>query len=137
MAGADMVNVALLSFDDLLTELRIRSFTLFRWGPTEDPAMLAGVYRWSAERQADVLLLRPDQSATAYRAPVFDDRDIFAPQTVLWEYHCENALWTLRALLTLPVAGDRQAPQVMYPARGKCAVPGDLPSPVVFRPLGR
>ncbi|OLF15221.1 hypothetical protein BU204_23100 [Actinophytocola xanthii] len=133
MVVANAVN---LTLDDLLRELRYRRWTLYRWGEAEDPALLAGVFRWCTARQVDVLLLRRNGSGNAYRAPLFRERDLFTPPTVLWEYYCESALWTLRAIMSLPAPSDPSAPMLMYPPCGECRLPGDLPTPTVIRPLG-
>jgi hypothetical protein len=124
-----------LPLDELLTELRIRRWTLYKFGPAHDLRLVAGVVRWPRAREVDVLLLRSDSSGSAWRAPSFHENELFRPPLVLWEYH-QDALWALRAILGLPAPHEMSAPIAMYKPHGECRIPDGLPSPTVVRPLG-
>lgn len=120
-----------MALDELLTELRLRRWTLFRWGEADDPALVAAVFKWNSS--ADVIILRRNRTATGYRVPTRDDTEILAPRIVSFQYH-GPPLWTLRAILALtePGPGDTYAEM---PHRD-CRIPAGLPKPVVIRPLG-
>ncbi|MBB5158060.1 hypothetical protein [Saccharopolyspora phatthalungensis] len=122
-----------LGLDGLLTELRRRQWTLIRWGPQDAPALLAAMFKW--ETCADVLILRNENHATAYRVPITGDSGVFNPQAVSYQYH-HSPLWTLRAILALPAPGNPGAPGMSErPKYPECAIPNDLPRPVMIRPL--
>lgn len=123
--------------DALLVELRHRGFTLYRWGPADNPALLAASFAWSANATLhdtvnDVVQLYPSGRALAYRAP--HDEELFDPTRVHWEYHAPTrcARWCLRALFKLP-APTRDMPT--HTPFGRCAPPDGLPSPLVMRLL--
>lgn len=117
--------------EELLTELRCRKWVLYVFGPHDGPDVVAAVFQWST--CADVLILRGEDDASAYRVPTFPDTDVFAPDFVSWQYHAPAA-WTLRAVLTLDPPGHPRAPMaVLRPAAG-CAVPIGLRRPVTIRP---
>lgn len=119
-----------MSLDELLTELRVRRWTLFRWGHEHDPALVAAVYKWNSS--ADVIILRRERTATGYRVPTRDDSEIFRPPMVSFQYH-GPPLWVLRAILTLDEPGPGEL-HVELPHRD-CRIPDGLPKPAVIRPL--
>ncbi|WP_019852983.1 hypothetical protein [Actinopolyspora mortivallis] len=122
-----------LELKDLLNELRRRKWTLIRWGPEHEPQLMAAMFRWQS--CADVLILRSEEQASGYRVPTLDDRGIFNPDHVSYQYHA-SPLWTLRAILGLPEPGQPGSPLALeYPVR-ECFVPEYLPRPVLVRPLG-
>ncbi|GAB3484412.1 hypothetical protein [Amycolatopsis cihanbeyliensis] len=121
-----------LGLDDLLTELRRRQWTLLRWGPPDAPRLLAAMLH--RETCADVLILRSEQDASAFRAPVWRGSDPLAPEKVSYQYHA-NALWTLRAILTLPAPGSPGAPVTIETPHPRCRIGDHLPRPVLIRPL--
>ena len=123
--------------DALLTELRHRGFTLYRWGPANDPALLAAVYEWPAQAPlrdsvTDVVQLYPSGRALAYRAPNGEEQ--FNPGRVHWEYHAPArcAKWCLTALFSLPEPRPAMPWHVPF---GQCSTPAGLPSPLVLRVL--
>lgn len=122
-----------LQTDELLHELRRREWTLVRWGHRERPILPAAMYQWPLA--TDVLILRSEDDASAYRVPAgpHDDR-IWNPQMVAYQFH-SSALWTLRAILTIEAPGQPGSPGVMERAATACALPEDLPRPVLVRPL--
>lgn len=121
----------LLSLDELLTELRLRQWTLFRWGRAEDPELVAAAYQWDA--YADAVLLRRDRTASGYRTPTRSDTEVFSPGLVTYQYH-GHPLWVVRAVLALPApaTGSGVHVETAHPA---CRVPANLPQPMVMRPL--
>jgi hypothetical protein len=78
------------------------------------PDVLAGVYQW--EGCADVVVIRDERHAHAYRTPTGPDTDVFVPTHVTWWYSGDKLVWTLRALLTLPEPGCPHAPTALTPA---------------------
>lgn len=86
------------------------------------PAVTAMVHQW--ETCADVLVLVDDQHAHAYRTPTADNTDVFTPTHLYWWYEA-NAVWTLRALLTLPKPGHQNAPDTLVPAPSAAGIPGN------------
>ncbi|WP_245976269.1 hypothetical protein [Amycolatopsis palatopharyngis] len=104
---------------ELLTELRSRKWVLYVFGPHDGPDLVAAVFQWPT--CADVLILRGEDEASAYRVPTFPGTDVFTPDFVSWQYHA-SAAWALRAVLTLDPPGHPRAPMaVLRPAAG-CVV---------------
>jgi hypothetical protein len=123
-----------LGLDDLLGELRRRRWTLVRWGEPDRPALLAAAFTWVA--YWDVLILRSEEQASGYRAPRAEGLEAFNPEMVVYQYH-QSPLWSLRAILALPVPGSPEAPtRLERPKHPECFISDDLPTPVVIRPLG-
>lgn len=118
---------------DMLDELRRRHWTLIIWGDKQSPELVAAMFQRASS--ADVLILRNRDDATAYRVPMRGEDSVFNPETVVYQYH-SSAWWTLRAILALPVPGETGAPAWCEAPVAKCMIPGDLPKPVVIRPLG-
>ncbi|GAB3494876.1 hypothetical protein GCM10027521_43670 [Amycolatopsis cihanbeyliensis] len=104
---------------------------LYVFGPKNAPEAVAHVFQW--DTCADVVILRGEDDATAYRVPTFPDTDVFAPELVSWHYHA-SAVWTLRAVLTIDRPGHPDAPMgVLRPVPG-CGVPMEIRRPVGIRP---
>ncbi len=121
--------------DFLIEELRRRHWVLYLWGPPDDPGHFAAAYPWPG-RDVDVLILREDGSGSAYRTVRFDERNMFRPEVVGWQYHHADAYRVFRAVYTLPEPGcpaARFQPEVPHE---RCLLPADLPAPAVVRPLG-
>lgn len=113
--------------DLLLTELRLRAWDLRFYGRDRSRlTAIVALLRWP--RFADVLVLRGEFSAVAYRAPA--DEDILSPLWVTWWYG-SSAMWTMRAVLTLepPATAGR-----LIPAPARCGIPPDERCPVTVRP---
>jgi hypothetical protein len=109
--------------DELLRELRRRRWVLYVFGPKDGPDAVAYVFQWSM--CPDVVILRGEDDASAYRVPTFPETDVFTPPLVSWQYHA-SAAWTLRAVLTIDPPGHPNAPTaVQRPAAG-CFVPMDI-----------
>lgn len=121
-----------LPLDDLLRELRLRGWTLYRWGPADDPSLVVAAHAW--ENYADVVILRPDETASGYRVPTDEDADSFRPAAVSFQYHSE-ALWVLRAMLSLDPPRHPGGPAVLQTPHKSCVLPDDLPQPLTIRPL--
>ena len=121
-----------LPLDELLTELRLRRWTLYRWGRADDPELVAATFDWGS--CADVLVLRRDETASGHRTLTFEGADPLRPAAVLFQYHAV-ALWTLRAMLALPPPGHPGAPADVQTPHRLCGVPDGLPRPLVIRPL--
>jgi hypothetical protein len=121
--------------DLLLTELRRRHWTLYLWGPRDDPEHFAAVFKWPGG-DVDVLILREDGSASAYRTIYFDETEMFRPDLVIWQRHYPSAYRTLREVFSLPepgAAGTRFEPEV---PDARCLLPANLPASLAIRPLG-
>lgn len=58
-----------LSLEDLFTELRRRKWTLYLFGRPDAPDLYAATFRWPT--CANVLIIRDEHGATAYRTPSF------------------------------------------------------------------
>ncbi|GAA0512178.1 hypothetical protein [Saccharopolyspora thermophila] len=117
--------------DELLVELRRRGGVLYVFGPKDGPEVLAHVYRWPS--CADVMILRGEDDATAYRVSTLAGTDVFTPVLVSWQYH-STAVWTLRAVLTLPPPGDVHAPIAVLRPDPQCFLPANLGRPITIRP---
>ncbi|HEU5471792.1 MAG TPA: hypothetical protein VFV67_14170 [Actinophytocola sp.] len=116
-----------------LTELRRRHWTLHLGGPDpRQPDWLAAHFAWPD--CADVLILRDEHTATAYRTPAAPDTDLLAPDWVTWVYS-HNPIWTLRAVLTLEPPGSPHEPCTLIPAPPACHIPAQGRRPVTIRPL--
>ncbi|MEV7551969.1 hypothetical protein AB0N89_20310 [Amycolatopsis sp. NPDC089917] len=123
-----------LSVDQLLEELRRRRWTLYFFGDPKAPHLIAAMFQW--EVCADVLILRGEEDATAYRVPTFrEDDDVFLPGIVSWQYHSDPE-WTLRAVLTIGVPGQADAPFALLRPDSLSKIPIELRRPVTIRPAG-
>jgi hypothetical protein len=91
-------------------EFRLQTVRAGRHGPT----VLAAVREWAGI--ADVLIMLDEASAIAFRTPTGSDTDAFNPTHVMWSYS-SHPLWTLRALLTLPLPTHQDAPTALREAR--------------------
>jgi hypothetical protein len=114
-----------------LTELRRRRWMLYVFGPQDGPDLVAAVFQWPTS--ADVVLLRGEDDASAYRVPTFPDTDVFAPTLVSWQYHAPAA-WALRAVLTIEPPGQPRAPSAVLRPEPLCSVPMEIRRPVTIRP---
>ncbi|MBB5156978.1 hypothetical protein [Saccharopolyspora phatthalungensis] len=117
--------------DELLNELRRRGWVLYVFGPKDAPEAVAHVFQW--DTCADVVILRDEDDATAYRLPTFPGTDVFAPELVSWHYHASTA-WTLRAVLTIAPPGHPDAPMGVLRPVPACGVPIQIRRPVSIRP---
>lgn len=123
-----------LDLDDLLTELRRRHWTLLRWGDAKAPYLVAAIYQW--DTCTDVLVLRSEHDATAFRGLTWPESNVFAPEKVSYQYHA-CAVWTLRAILALPAPGSLGCPASIETPHAKCFIPPHLPRPIMIRPLSQ
>lgn len=115
-----------------LDELRRRSWSLYFFGRDRiRPELIAAVWRWPY--CADVVILRAESDATAFRTPTGHDVDVFAAQWVNWIY-AGCAVWTLRAALTLPEPGSPAAPMQIMTTPAACRIPHEQRQPFSFRP---
>ncbi|WP_344685612.1 hypothetical protein [Saccharopolyspora taberi] len=101
------------------------------FGPKTGPDVVAAVRWWPA--CADVVMLRGEQDATAFRTSATPGSDPFAPELVSWKYH-SSAVWTLRAALGLPEPGHTQAPIAVLQPDRLCFLPPNLGRPFTYRP---
>lgn len=80
----------------------------------------------------DVVLLTDDETSHAYRPPLAEGVDVFAPSQVYWWYGRSSdvgMVWVVRALLTLSRPDEPDGlltlvpapPYTAYPAIGACA----------------
>ena len=119
------------ALDELLEELRRRKWVLHLFGGREAPEIYAAVHRWPT--CADVIILRDEHRASAYRVPTFPGMDVFSPGVVTWQYHA-TPVWTLRAVLTLAEPGTRGAPLQALRPQPDCHIPFGLRRDVTIRP---
>lgn len=125
-----MVNASEL--DVLMVELGRRRFRLFQFqGDRNGPDVLAAVHDW-AGGGCDVLILRSEQNAVAFRPVTGAGVDVFQPPHVVWWY-AANAVWTLRALLTLPPPTDPDAPSLIVSLPPGLGLPTSGRMPVRIR----
>ncbi|MGV9364472.1 hypothetical protein [Amycolatopsis sp. NPDC003731] len=114
---------ASLPLEDLLAKLRERRWTLHVFGPPDAPDLYASSVYWGG--YTDVLLIRSEKSATAYRVPMLPGVDFLAPREVVWQYHSAPT-WTVRAVLALPAPGLHGAPSKPERPNVLCKVPQEL-----------
>jgi len=124
---------AKLTLDDMMNELRVRRWTLHRWGHEDDPALLVGQYHWTDV--IDTVILRPDGLGCSYRCPAAVP-DPFRPDAVVFQW-AGDGLWALRRILTLEPPEHPRAPTQLQTPLPECSIPADLPEPLMVRPLSR
>lgn len=107
--------------DLLMTEAGRRGYLWHQFRTDQHgPEVLAGVFQW--ESCVDVVVLADEKGTHAYRTPADPMVDVFAPVYVHWWYGRSDdtvalprrgmalpgvdAVWILRALLTLPTPGE-------------------------------
>jgi hypothetical protein len=117
--------------EELLEELRRRKWVLHLFGGREEPDVYAAVHRWPT--CADVIVLRDEHRASAFRVPLFPGTDVFSPKVVTWQYHA-TPVWTLRAVLTLAEPGTPGAPLQALRPQPECHIPPELRQDVTIRP---
>jgi hypothetical protein len=121
--------------DALLVELSRRRFRLYQFqGDHHGPDLFAAVYDWTTDL-SDVLILHSEQNGSAFRALTGPGIDIFNPPHVLWRYTA-NAVWTLRAFLTLPQPTDPGAPSTILDLPPGKGLPTSARMPVRIRVRG-
>jgi hypothetical protein len=121
-----------LDVDLLLAELRHRRWVLHFFGADRGhPDVIAAVFRWP--ECADVVVLRGEDDAIAYRMPVPPGVDVFAPKHVNWVY-AAPAAWTLKAMLSLEPPGTPHAPRGLVAAPPGCGIPPGLRGVRTIRP---
>lgn len=89
---------------------------------------------WAWPDCADVVIIRDEDDATAFRMPTENNADVLDPAWVTWVY-AAPAVWTLRAVLTLPVPGTPGEPVCLMTAPASCRVPRQGRRPVTVRRL--
>lgn len=120
-----------LNIDELLEELRRRGWVVYIFGPPEEPEAYAAVFQWEA--CADVIILRGEERATAFRVTTLPGTDVFQPALVSWQYH-STADWTLRAVLAIPPPGSAGAPIQLLQPHPDCVIPMEARKPVTILP---
>jgi hypothetical protein len=119
--------------DEVLVELtRRRRWTAHFYGGRQTPHLIAFTFAWRGSGCADVVLLRGEHDAAAYRTP-HDSADVLCPELVCWSYE-GAALWTMRAMLTIPPPSHPHAPYRLYAAPASCQLPNSQVRPLVIRP---
>ncbi|CRK59362.1 hypothetical protein [Alloactinosynnema sp. L-07] len=120
--------------DFWLHELRRRNWSLYFFGRDRArPELIAAVWHWPY--CADVVILRSEGDAIAFRTPTPNgrDMDVLDPEWVNWVYR-HTAVWTLRAVLTLADPGSPNALLHLMAAPECCRVPPEQRRPFTFRP---
>lgn len=119
---------------ELLASLvRQRRWMAHFYGGRKDPRIIAFTYVWHGSSCADVVLIHDEHKAAAYRTPVDVGTDPLRPELVCWSYE-GPALWTMRAVLTIPPPTDPQAPFKLYAPTALCRLPDNEVRPLVIRP---
>ncbi|MEV6621023.1 hypothetical protein AB0M83_02445 [Amycolatopsis sp. NPDC051106] len=121
--------------DYWLEKLRHERWILHLGGwDSRRPEWMAAHFAW--QDCADVVIIRGEQSAVAYRTPADYRTDVLAPEHVTWVYGDDkSAVWVLRAVLSLPRPGSPAEPRNLIPAPPACRIPLDGRTPVSIRPL--
>lgn len=123
----------MIPLEHWLEMLRHRRWTLHLGGSDpRRPDWMAAHLRWPAA--TDVVIIRDEQDATAFRVPADGAVDVLDPRWVTWVYSA-GAIWTLRAVLTLPPPGAVGEPVCLMCAPAACCVPRVGRRPVTVRPL--
>lgn len=112
-----------LSLNELFEQLRMRRWTLHVFGPRELPDLYVASLHWGG--YSDVLILRSERSATAFRVAMYPGVDFLAPKEVVWQYHSAPT-WTVRAVLAVPAPGLPGAPSSPEQPNVLCTVPQAL-----------
>ena len=116
-----------------LDMLRHRRWMLHLGGSDpRQPDWMAAYLRWPGA--TDVVIIRAEDDATAFRVPPNGAIDVLDPQWVTWVYSA-GAVWTLRAVLTLPPPGAAGEPVCLMCAPASCRIPQVGRRPVTVRPL--
>lgn len=117
-----------------LSELRRRHWWFHYFGEDRSrPVEIAAVRMWPT--CADVVILRGEHDAIAYRAPLARDgsTDPLTPEWVTWVYG-SSAVWAIRAVLTYEKPGEERGPIRLMAAPPECGVSGEFRRPVTIRP---
>jgi hypothetical protein len=132
--GRFPVTIAKLTLDDALDEIRQRKWTMHYFGKdARRPELIAATHRWPRRGCADVLILRSEQDATAYRVLLEQADDPLEPEVIVYFYQ-QSAIWTLRAILALPAPGHQDAPRCRMTPPLSCFIPPELERPRTIRP---
>lgn len=139
MTAVSVVTMDSHDLDEVLAQLtRQRQWMVHYVGGSQTPHLIAFTFRWRESGCADVLLLRGEHDAAAYRTPDDDGHaDILRPDLVCWSYEASaeaTAIWAMRAVLTIPPPTHPDAPCTLYSAPASCRVPGTEERPLVIRP---
>lgn len=114
--------VGLTELDALLDKAGRLGFMVHRFRSDRyGPDVMAMVRQWKA--CADVFVLPDDRRSHAYRLPTEAGTDVLSPTHVCWWY-AASPVWTLRALLTLPEPGQRDAPMTLVSVPTGAGIPG-------------
>lgn len=120
--------------DEVLAQLtRQRQWTAHYFGGRKTPHLFAFTFSWRGSNCADVVLLRGEDAAAAYRTPTDGRTDVLRPDLVCWSYEgC--ALWTMRAVRTIYPPTHPHAPFRLYPAPASGRIPDSPGRPLMIRP---
>jgi hypothetical protein len=120
--------------DEVLAQLtRERQWTAHYLGGRKTPHLIAFTFIWRGSSCADVVLLRGEDVAAAYRTPSDGRADVLRPDLVCWSYE-GSALWTIRAVLTIYPPTHPDAPYRLYRSPPSCRIPDTDARPLVIRP---
>jgi hypothetical protein len=98
------------------------------------PEWIAAHFQW--RECADVVIIRDENTAVAFRAPVDHTTDVLNPDYVTWVYGDDkSAVWVLRAALSLPRPGSPHEHVQLIDAPPACRIPPEGRLPVTMRPL--
>lgn len=126
---ADSTDVA-----ELLAQfVQRRKWWAHYYGGRKSPRLIAYTYVWQSDGYADVLILRGEDQASAYRTYWKNNTtNILNPDLVFWYYE-STAYLAIRAMLRLPAPNNRDAPFRLHGTPQSCRV-DDAERPVVIRP---
>ncbi|HEU5474231.1 MAG TPA: hypothetical protein VFV67_26590 [Actinophytocola sp.] len=121
-------------FDYWLEKLRHGRWMLHLGGiDARRPDWIAAQFQW--HDCADVVIIRAEDSAVAFRTPTDETTDVLNPDTVKWVYGDDkSAVWVLRAALSLPSPGSPHEPYHLIDAPPACRIPPGGRRPVTMRP---
>jgi hypothetical protein len=124
--------------DEVLGQLtRQRQWTAHFYGGRKTPRLIAFTFEWRGSSCADVVLLRGEDVAAAYRTPADGRTDVLRPDLVCWSYE-GSAIWTMRAVLSLYPPAHPEAPFRLYPTPDSCRMPDATKTrPLTIRPMSR
>ncbi|OLF04707.1 hypothetical protein BLA60_39490 [Actinophytocola xinjiangensis] len=120
--------------DYWLEKLRHERWTLHGGPDLKRPEWLAAHYAW--QDCADVVIIRSETSAVAFRTPTDENTDVLNPEYVTWVYGDDkSAVWVLRAALSLPRPGSQHESIQWMKAPPMCRISPEGRVPVTMRPL--
>lgn len=119
--------------DEALDELRLRKYTVYRYGADPDgPEIFAAVFRWREQKRADAVIFRSRMNVAGFRAVLKTPLgDPFKAERVDYFYQAP-AEWAMRAMLGIQPPGHPDAPRFEWVLRDRpemlsaCTIPPEI-----------